>query len=307
MSRQSLNPARAAILGVLLCAMSGSVSALSMVGYTLSAESTAGLDAQSADALPLTSPFIVNASSGGSSASINYTPGVFGVYAATSWPSGDPNTTQLGSQHRASATIGFYDRIIMERPAGNTDIGASLTFSIALSGSLAETNGYASWLLQEAVFQAPLYRGPGFTMLQPLVRIEPVDGAVDGRFGSRGQSLPVTLSAIAPASYSNSTDVFLFDVPFDMRSRFAVYANGNPAAPGEAGSAAANLGNTIAWLGITARDSQGNIIEGLQFTAESGHDWGKAAVVPLPATAWLLVTALGVVGLRARRGYRHKT
>ncbi|MEZ5566644.1 MAG: VPLPA-CTERM sorting domain-containing protein [Gammaproteobacteria bacterium] len=303
MSRQYLHPASALILGVLLSAMPGAVSAISVVEYGISATSTTGVDGQSLQ-VPVNLPFSVNAASGGSSASISYSPGVVGLTAATNWPSGDPNTTQFGADHSAGASVGIFDRINMERPAGNTDLGASLTFSITLSGSLAETNGFANWLLQEASFQAPLYRDATFALVQPLIRIEPVDGAVDGDFGSRGQSLPVTLTAARPATVSNATDFFLFDVPYDMRWRFAVNANGNPAGPGQAGSAAANLGNTIVWLGITARDSQGNIIEGLQFTSESGYDWARAAVVPLPASAWLLVTALGAVGLRAARRVR---
>jgi hypothetical protein len=65
---------------------------------------------------------------------------------------------------------------------------------------------------------------------------------------------------------------------------------------------AINLGSTIRWLGVTnLQDFQGNVI-GCTVSSSSGTDWCSAvsAPVPIPASVWLLGTALAA--MRAWRG-----
>lgn len=87
-------------------------------------------------------------------------------------------------------------------------------------------------------------------------------------------------------------------------------ARGSAGAPGPNGSASiqagADLGNTIAWAGITSlKDANGNVIT--DFSAlggTTGFDYrgGYVAPVPLPPTVALLATALA--GVAARRKLR---
>jgi hypothetical protein len=309
------NVAWVPVVAALLLASPGPAAALGVVEYTVWANSTSGSDVQQSVPAPVNAGFIAEATSGGSNASIRYQPGVpgaagvpapvIGLVATTAWPAGDANTTQFGGDHNALASFGIFDTITMQRPAGIADYGATLSIQVMISGSLNQSNGAANWVLSELSLQALPYRAPGFVLVSPVISIDSLSGLSSGSFPPSGQSLPVTVTATKPASAS-ATDIFLYDVPIDFRWRLLVSANGNPAAAGQSGFAEADLGNTAVWLGITARDLQGNIIEDLQFTSESGVNWANAAVVPAPAPVWLLLSALGALGLRAGRSIRRK-
>lgn len=77
----------------------------------------------------------------------------------------------------------------------------------------------------------------------------------------------------------------------------------------EPGSAAVSLANTATWGGMRFFDAEGNVITDIGLVSASTFNWAQAApptIIPLPATAWLLIGALGSLGfgrLRYRQGY----
>ncbi|MCL4791795.1 MAG: hypothetical protein KJ040_07055 [Gammaproteobacteria bacterium] len=306
-SQRSARTALRSAFLLLALGFATATQAINVVEYGLDATSTSGSTSLSNSGGGTGGPQTVGSSfafmvtSGGTDASVSYQPGLVGLQASSAWPSGDPVFGDPGDSHYGGVMIGIYDTLVMHKPAGSPDYGASLTFDILLTGQLSQVNGMARWFT-EAELRAPLYRGPNFTLVQPIIRID-VEGRVDSGVGASGVSLPAMLSAQHPGS-ANTTDLFLYDTPIDLDWRIFVGVDGyRPGTTGVAGSAAANLGNTALWLGITARDSQGQIIEGLQFTSESGHNWATA--VPLPPTIWMLLTAIGAaVGWRARRPFQ---
>lgn len=301
----SSQSARTVIRGAFLALTLGfatATQAINVVEYTLVAQSSSGSTAVSnvfgsGTGAPQTvgSNFAFTATNGSTDVSVSYLPGQVGLQAFTAWPAPGSNS------HEGWALVGIYDTLVMNRPAGNTDFGATLTVDILMTGALSTAGGMARWFT-EAELRTGFYRGPNFALIQSIIRIDDFTnfGRVDATFGTSGLSLPVTVSSQA-LGFSNTTDVFPFDAPMDLDWRLYVTASG--LGSNSAGSATANLGNTALWLGITARDSQGQIIQGLQFTSESGHNWATA--VPLPPTLWMLLTAIGAaVGWRARRPFR---
>lgn len=269
--------------------------AASLVEYTLLAVSQDDVVSPDAGAfqVPLNSVFFETATSGGARASAGYAAGVARVSADATWAAGPTNQTG------ASASIGIFDSFTLAAPPGSNLTGAFLSFSMALSGSLTASNGAALWFASGEL-SAPAYRDANFMIVIPRITIG-ANGRRDATTGSMGTALPVTLTSAAGAP--GTTNAFNFGVPIDLRVtlRAAIDAQGS----GSGGSASANLSDTIVWLGITARDSQGAVIEGLQITSASGQNWLEpAVVVPLPPTAWLLLTSVGALGLGGLRGAR---
>ncbi|OHX34021.1 hypothetical protein BJL95_05875 [Methylomonas sp. LWB] len=68
-------------------------------------------------------------------------------------------------------------------------------------------------------------------------------------------------------------------------------------------NAVADLSHTLLWGGIDGFfDDQGNAISNFSLSASSGFDYSQAAIVPLPLSAWLMLSALmGWLGLRRKQ------
>lgn len=67
------------------------------------------------------------------------------------------------------------------------------------------------------------------------------------------------------------------------------------------GSAVADLYSTIAWGGVLALyDADGMPVESFQMVSGSGYDYAtvQPAIVPLPATVWMLLTGIGALVAR---------
>lgn len=288
----------------LLVAVPMPALAASLVQYDLSARSTSG-SVLVGDTVPLTTNVDENAVSGNSQASASYDPAPSGefaevrVRAATSWPAAE-NFQVPGQDHSASASIRVNDTFIVNKPltgpgSGPTDYRVDLTFSIQLSGSVSQSGGTTLWNV-EASMRGNLYRDANRLMVQPGI-------GVDAQALDPGAipvpSLPLTLRSSIEPGPNNPTSLFLYGEPIDLSWWVAVQADGNRQRAGDdSGFARADLSHTAVWLGITARDEQGQIIEGLQITSASGLNWlDPPTLVPEPATAGLLMTALGAASL----------
>lgn len=303
-----------ALAGSLLFAMPLSASAamlLSQVGYSLMAKSEAGSEEILSDVVPLGGDIGVTVNDGGSTASAFYysaLPGEFAMIslgAFTTWPAGIPNVSSPGANNHASAAVTVQDNFIVQKPltgpgSGPGEYRVDLSFTIGLSGWLTQTNGTARWLA-EARLSADAYRDHNFSIVQPSISVDAFD---TNPYAIPNPSLPLTLTSAI--DYGADTSRFRYGVPIDLMWEVRVLADSynylvhsNTAA---AGSASADLLGTAVWVGITARDELGQVIEDLTITSASGLNWANPpAPVPLPASAWLLMTALGAVGLRASR------
>jgi hypothetical protein len=297
----------AVCFGTLLLAVAGPAAA-ALVEYAVRAQSTAGVNVDG-DQVPVSLPFSHTANSGGSHASASYTPATppnfasVAVKADTAWPAGGTNL-HPGENHLSGASIIVSDSFIPVRPAGSSDYLVDLSFSIGLSGFLAQSNGTAFWQT-EARLTGIAYRDSTFTVVSPHISLY----AYGRNPGVPGTSLPVTLSSAVPSPSTNLTQNFVYGEPVQLFWSVMVWANGSGAGE-NAGYATADLSQTALWLGITGRDQQGQIIEGLTFQSESGANWGvPPVVIPLPAGIWLLLTGLGALVTRrvaSRGSLRHQ-
>ncbi len=122
----------------------------------------------------------------------------------------------------------------------------------------------------------------------------------------QGPALPATI----PISFN-----IRFGVPFDVQISAAVVAlatmssgTAKPLTEGiSAASAAAQFGNTFFWNGIASVTSGGQTVSDFTVTSTSGADYASAlrpSVVPLPATAWLLLSGVAALARRRQRGGR---
>ncbi|MCL4778394.1 MAG: hypothetical protein KJ054_12905 [Gammaproteobacteria bacterium] len=287
---------RAALLATVACtglaAVPAAVEAASLVEYNLIASSQDGVSSPDAGVfqLPLPAEFSEEAASGNARASAEYAFGSSGVRATASWAAGGTNQTA------ASARVLVLDSFTLLAPLGSTGFGAHLSFSVGYSGSLVAFNGAALWA-GSAELSSAAYRDGSFSIVRPVVGFD-VEGRQDSTTGSTGTGLPAMLTG-GPTGAPGTTDFFLFGVPIDLRwiVQTAIDLKSG------AGSADADLSQTAVWLGITARDAQGALIEGIRITTSaSGQNWLlPAEPVPLPATASLLLTGFAAIGLRATR------
>jgi hypothetical protein len=280
----------ASLLAIALAAIPVQAQALSQIGTSVFASSQSGGVVGSDEIFPL-GDVTVSHTSGGSQASARYENQVIGVEASSSWAAFALNAS-------AGALLILDDTFTVARPAGSSEFGVNLAFSIGVTGSLSESNGFAGWRV-EGMFSAPAYRDATFTIVQPEVVVFARDTTLIDPFPGGDTPLPAFLTSAT--NRPGTTSYFLYDSPIDLRWLVRVNAGlgGNSSLPG---SAAAALGSSAYWLGITATDSQGAIIENLQITSESGTNWMNAAAVPEPALLWLWLPAAGALALsRCRR------
>ncbi len=283
---------RASLIAIALAAIPVQAQALSQIATSVYAGSESGgssAGGSSDEIFPL-DDVTVSYSSGASQASASYANQIVRVEASSSWPA---QTLRAN----AGAALIVDDTFTVLRPAGNTDYGVSLSFSIGVTGLLSESNGFAGWHV-DARFRSPAYRDPSFTIVRPEVAVLAHDTTLIDPGPGGDTPLPATLTSATTGS--GTTSVFLYDVPIDLHwvSRVNADHGGDFDLPG---SAAAALGNSAFWLGITARDLQGAIIEDLQISSPSGTNWMNAATVPEPALLWLWLPAAGAIALRRYR------
>jgi len=261
-----------------------------IVQYLLSAQDPSKLTfEQELFGVPLGSGLSLAVSQGSSSASIGVEPGRLRLRAESTWPGG------VSSEASVELTDTFI--LTSTAPPGAAVVGAYLTANISVSGALAQSNGEVNWR-STALLSAPAYRSLGFEIVQPRSEAD-FTGRESATFGTSGPPLPTTFSTTTP-TIPGFTGFFLVGEPVSVRLTFSATTGCFDCS--SAGFARARLEDTLVWLGITARDEHGNIIEGLSFVSASGIDWGKPpAVIPLPASAWLLLSALGALAGYARR------
>jgi hypothetical protein len=185
------------------------------------------------------------------------------------------------------------DRFRVVGPAGSTARGANLQVIYGLSGSLAESNGFAGWRT-EAQLSSVAYRDPILGIVLPQVSVLARNTTLIDL-----PEIPLPATFLTATTQPGHTSFFLFNTDIDLRWGLSAFVNGDQQL---AGSAAARLAQSAVWLGITARDDQGEIIEGLQIISESGTNWLNAATVPEPALLWLgLPAACALVLCRYQR------
>ena len=204
---------------------------------------------------------------------------------------------------------GFTDRLVIDAPiAAMQGSFATVNSSLVVEGQLTtgaanvNANGggiaNANWRI---AFQVANAFGGSITSFQP------------GFFGAESRTAAGTfpLGPALPATIPISFNI-TFGVPFDVRLSAAVVAvatmasgSAKPLTEGvSAASAAALFGNTIFWNGISSVTSGGQLIEGYTVTSTSGANFAQSlhpTVVPLPATAWCLLSGLGMLAVRRRR------
>jgi hypothetical protein len=277
------------LLGLLLVAAPVETSAQSVIELNISATDGSGGISFVEEQFPIGALF-ENVTSGASNASASYANRVIRLEASSSWAGDDSEDGQLAG---ATSRLGVFDTFTILPPLGSTDLGANLSFSFAMSGSLFQSNALAFWDA-EGQWSAPAYRDPTRGIVQPFLTIS-AGGQSSHSAGNIGTPLPVTLTS-APTG-ANATTYFLYNQPIDFR--WILLANLGHGPSGVPGSAFTDLGNSAVWLGITARDADGALIEGLQITSASGENWLAAGVVPEPTAFWLSAVALAaLVGAR---------
>jgi hypothetical protein len=158
-----------------------------------------------------------------------------------------------------------------------------LRFAFFVEGYLdAAGAGQSSVRLQATSLRSPnpitLYTASANSTTGPKSVLAFVEGALNFRFGETSS----------------------FNFSLDTRAERALGASGE-------GFAEAVFNNTVYWAGINAvEDSLGIAVNGFTFSGfNTGLDFNESqvpAVVPLPASAWLLGT--GLAGLLCRRQAR---
>jgi hypothetical protein len=238
------------------------------------------------DEVPFGGSFSASLTNGGSSGWFAIGPAYARVRAAFDWGAGGSGGT--------SVNVTVTDTMVMQRPPGGNQFAAALSVTIGVSDSLAQSGGSAGWTAG-AELQSSLYFAPFAGFVQPRIGGR-ASGSESAAFGSSGTGLPATfITGILPGT----TDVFLFNTPIFLWFSCGASADSNASG---GGFARANLEDTILWLGIVARDADGNIIEGVTFNSTGGFDWGSPpAVIPVPASGWLLLSGCAVIGGWRRR------
>lgn len=194
--------------------------------------------------------------------------------------------------------------------------GASVTldFQVALDGSIQANNANAAWQMGAFLAQGLIGSNPNnpddyqnMIMLaaSPIPEfgtVFPPYGRIDYLWGSQGDLAGGVYSS-SPLHVESPAPLFERGVPIEVFWYLRTDIDDRDTPLTSPGSASGNFYNTATWLGITARDSDGNLIDDLTVVGASGYDWyvGESSVVPLPASAWLLLSGIALLGSRLRR------
>jgi enoyl-CoA hydratase/carnithine racemase len=237
----------------------------------------------------------VDESLGGSRVRIMVDPGpVVRILTEAAW--------EEGSHGAAGATVTIYDDVVLafRDLLGNPIVDIPfLRFSFDADGTLFQSEGDASFL-SEATFQAAPW-GVGGNLQYPAItrRVSGSDTSGEGR---TGDALNQTYhSEVLGPGYTARFLPLPASVFWTMNVGAGVPVGGPMPRP--AGSARADLSQTLGWGGLTPIDEAGTPVGGVVIEALSagGTDWALPA--PEPAGGALgLAAAAALAGLRARRG-----
>jgi hypothetical protein len=190
----------------------------------------------------------------------------------------------------------------------------ALDFQVALDGSIQANNANAMWQMGAFLAQGLVGSDPNnpddyqnMIMLaaSPIPEfgtVFPPYGLIDYLGGPQGDMQGGVYSS-SPLDVESPTPLFQRGVPIEVFWYLRTDIDDRDTPLTSPGSASGNFYNTATWLGITARDSDGNLINDLTAVGASGYDWyvGESSVVPLPASAWLLLSGIALLGGRLRK------
>jgi len=210
-----------------------------------------------------------------------------------------PGSPGYGPGVSAFAAASASDAVTVISPGRAGRIGKMIVV-FTLDGSVATVGDAFSSATARAEFGYGTSRGLGFSWLAE-------DSTVDSDYVGITITRPGGLGIPEPGSpYSRFVESFpivigeLGFLSFGLEGRSVITAD--PAR--SAGRASFELGRSFTWGGIQAVEIDGVAVP---FTVESasGFDWaaaGEPVTVPEPATVWMLLFGLAIVGQSALRG-----
>ena len=230
-----------------------------------------------------------------------------GVWSAASV--GSLPLTGVSDEASVHGAASFFDQITI-LPVDTSLMGQTATINARL---LVEGSMLSLWHLQDA--NSPYY--DAFGRVAASVSGTGISGFVTGReiHGrsspypevSISEPLPLAIPLAISTTFGSVTGIqYNLDLQGSASAAFGFRECGpgwGPCGAIVSAVASGDYSNTVAWGGITSvTDANGNPIA-FSVSSSSGTDYG-VAVVPLPTTLPLLLTALGSIGWwrRARRG-----
>lgn len=206
-------------------------------------------------------------------------------------------TVDYGSIRVSSQNLGIQDGTF-----GFSNAGSSATFQDSLTISSPGIPPYmtGTMIARLDVSGSLMATGNGQSLFIVDVNAPYFGQQITGAFYGPTLGFPPTIIGEGFGSH-------LLEIPFIFSQPFSLSVTGSTDATvqmNDSGSAHTNLSNTIGWGGILEiRDEFGAILD-FSVVSESGYDYATVQAVPLPASAWLLVT--GLAGLVARRRLARK-
>ncbi len=238
----------------------------------------------------------VERSINGIDARIAVSGGRLSALASGTWGS----STNQGAEpsYEAVAAVSVRDSFTLSGPGAPV----SLDFQVALDGGLQAVTANAYWQMDAYLTQPGV--GSVFLVGEWDSASEtgyPPYGLWDYQEGISGDLSGSTY--LSSSSYLNPPVFFERDVPIEVFWVLYTTISDRNTPLGSPGGASADFFRTATWLGITARDADGNIVEGLEYVGASDYDWmaGEPAPVPLPPTGWLVLTGLAAVAAARKR------
>jgi len=183
----------------------------------------------------------------------------------------------------ASNFANFLDIITIGFPSGTGSEG-NLLLGFTLDGTNTASSGY---LAQARVL-----------------------AVIDPGLSGNGQSyeLYFTEPAVSGMFFFPTTFTFVYGQPFSLTFQLTDQCTNAGFGPGNQGTApgicVSDFSNTLILSALDVVDSQGNPINGVTFSSESGTQYSANGVVPEPSTFGLLATALvslGAIRCKMRR------
>lgn len=202
--------------------------------------------------------------------------------------------SELGPPHTSSSSssnIGFQDRLTFVADSSLTNVLGTMVGRIRVSGTVDASPATYPQSGSSATAQVSPPGGGSYSV-----------AAYGDRPGTGGIPEYITFELSVRFNSPDFTALSMF-----LRTAVGTNTLWGPGL-NHAVTANTNYFSTIEWVGIdSVRDSQGNLVTGWSVTSASGFDYARSyaeqiAVVPLPASIWLLAPAfLGVFRMARRR------